>query len=135
MVSHIFLIFTPIWGCLGKISTLTNIFQMGWFNHQPDTLNYHPILSCSFCRSIRSSKTPKTSVQTKPIRDFLYTKTHLCGVVETETKATNGGSRVEALGFQGFGTVLCLEVLPLDLLTPAEVRYLDPQKITKNPEP
>ena len=28
-----FFVFTPI---LGKISFLTKIFQMGWFNHQPD---------------------------------------------------------------------------------------------------
>ena len=31
VVSHIFY-FHPY---LGKISNLTNIFQMGWFNHQP----------------------------------------------------------------------------------------------------
>ena len=30
---QIFLIFTPIWG---NNPILTNIFQMGWFNHQPD---------------------------------------------------------------------------------------------------
>ena len=29
---HRFLIFTPTW----RWSNLTNIFQMGWFNHQPD---------------------------------------------------------------------------------------------------
>ena len=29
---QIFFIFTPIWG---RIPILTNIFQMGWFNHQP----------------------------------------------------------------------------------------------------
>ena len=31
MVSKIFFIFTPIWG---RFPFLTNIFQMGWFNHQ-----------------------------------------------------------------------------------------------------
>ena len=37
VVSHIFY-FHPF---LGKIPKLTNIFQMGWFNHQPD--------QCSLC--------------------------------------------------------------------------------------
>ena len=59
--------------------------------------------------------------------------THLCGV-GTETKATNGGSRVEALGFQGFGTVFCLEVLtPRHPSLAAEVRYLDLPNIPKTP--
>ena len=33
VVVSIFFIFTPY---LGKISNLTDIFQMGWFNHQPE---------------------------------------------------------------------------------------------------
>ena len=31
--------------CLGKISNLTNIFQMGWFNHQPVYVDFHHLTS------------------------------------------------------------------------------------------
>ena len=29
---------------LGKISNLTHIVQMGWFNHQPDKYPGHPVI-------------------------------------------------------------------------------------------
>ena len=36
MVSNMYIFLTPVWE---KMSNLTNIFQMGWFNHQVDTIN------------------------------------------------------------------------------------------------
>ena len=38
-----FFIFTPIW----KISNLTHIFQMGWFNHQPEKIETFRVLGRS----------------------------------------------------------------------------------------
>ena len=50
---------------LGKIPNLTNIFQMGWFNHQPE--KGEGFFSFSRLAAIFATKVQHVSLQSSPI--------------------------------------------------------------------
>ena len=58
VVSNIFY-FHPY---LGKITILTNIFQMGWFNHQPEDEGFYSSKFLKKVRSLEKDFVPRASV-------------------------------------------------------------------------